>query len=235
MIIEGAIAVKAAIQNHKREVKRVFINKEKKTKDFNYIRKITKNSGIELLELSNEELGTHLQGKSHGGVGAETDRRMNDEFVSGDIFYLDGIEDPFNLGYAMRTLYAFGVKNVLLSKRDYSYMEAQLLKSSAGAYDMLRVKVADDPFTEIKSFKDQGYYLYGLYRGENSKDIFDVTFNDKALFMLGGEKRGISSELLELCNEYLYISYGSDFRNSLNACGALDVVATLLYRQRRSK
>ena len=235
MIIEGAIAVKAAIQNHKREVKRVFINKEKKTKDFNYIRKITKNSGIELLELSNEELGTHLQGKSHGGVGAETDNRMNDEFVSGDIFYLDGIEDPFNLGYAMRTLYAFGVKNVLLSKRDYSYMEAQLLKSSAGAYDMLRVKIADDPFTEIKSFKDQGYHLYGLYRGENSKDIFDVTFNDKALFMLGGEKRGISSELLELCNEYLYISYGSDFRNSLNACGALDVVATLLYRQRRSK
>lgn len=235
MIIEGAIAVKAAIQNHKREIKRIFINKEKKTKDFNYIRKITKNSGIELLELSNEELGTHLQGKSHGGVGAETDSRMNDEFVSGDIFYLDGIEDPFNLGYAMRTLYAFGVKNVLLSKRDYSYMEAQLLKSSAGAYDMLRVKVADDPFAEIKSFKDQGYHLYGLYRGENSKDIFDVTFNDKALFMLGGEKRGISSELLELCNEYLYISYGSDFRNSLNACGALDVVATLLYRQRRSK
>ncbi|MBO7697814.1 MAG: hypothetical protein J6S38_02110, partial [Erysipelotrichaceae bacterium] len=192
MIIEGAIAVKAAIQNHKREVKRVFINKEKKTKDFNYIRKITKNSGIELLELSNEELGTHLQGKSHGGVGAETGNRVNDEFVSGDIFYLDGIEDPFNLGYAMRTLYAFGVKNVLLSKRDYSYMEAQLLKSSAGAYDMLRVRVADDPFTEIKSFKDQGYHLYGLYRGENSKDIFDVTFNDKALFMLGGEKRGIS-------------------------------------------
>ena len=157
------------------------------------------------------------------------------EAYPGDIFYLDGIEDHFNLGYAMRTLYAFGVKNVLLSKRDYSYMEAQLLKSSAGAYDMLRVKVADDPFTEIRSFKDQGYHLYGLYRGENSKDIFDVTFNDKALFMLGGEKRGISSELLELCNEYLYISYGSDFRNSLNACGALDVVATLLYRQRRSK
>ena len=51
--------------------------------------------------------------------------------------------------------------------------------------------------------------------------------------MLGGEKRGISSQLLELCDEYLFISYGSDFRNSLNACGALDVVATLLYSQRR--
>lgn len=51
--------------------------------------------------------------------------------------------------------------------------------------------------------------------------------------MLGGEKRGISSELLNLCDDCLYISYGSDFRNSLNDCAALDVVVTLLYSQRR--
>ncbi len=235
MIVEGAISVKAVIQNHKREVRKVFIDKEKKTKDFNYIRKICKLNDVEILELNKDELGTYLQGKSHGGVGAETDTRKADEFTEGDIFYLDGIEDPFNLGYSMRTLYALGVKNVLLSKRDYSYMEAQLLKSSAGAYDMLKVKIADDLLEEIKQFKEQGYHLYGLYRGEGSKDIFDVDFKDKALFMLGGEKRGISAELLELCDEYLYISYGSDFRNSLNACGALDVVATLLYRQRRKQ
>ncbi|MBR3250300.1 MAG: hypothetical protein IKF80_01180 [Erysipelotrichaceae bacterium] len=235
MIVEGAISVKAVIQNHKREIKRVFINKEKKTKDFNYIRKLCKTNSIELIELKDEELKIHLQGKSHGGAGIEVGSRRNDEFTDGDIFYLDGIEDPFNLGYSMRTLYAFGVKNVLLSKRDYTYMEAQLLKSSAGAYDMLNVKVAEDALSEIKRYKDDGYHLYGLYRGEGSKDIFDVRFKDQALFMLGGEKRGISSELLELCDEYLFISYGSDFRNSLNACGALDTVATLLHRQRRSQ
>ena len=235
MIVEGAIAVKAVIQNHKREVRKVFINREKMTKDFNYIRKISKLNGIELLELNSEELAAYLLGRSHGGVGAETGNRIDDEFTDGDIFYLDGIEDPFNLGYSLRTLYALGVKNVLLSRRDYSAMEAQLLKSSAGAYDMLKVKVANDPLKEIKQLKDQGYYLYSLYRGEGSRDIFGVDFKDKALFMLGGEKRGISAELLELSNEFLFISYGSDFRNSLNACGALDVVTTLLYRQRRSE
>ncbi|MBR5341442.1 MAG: hypothetical protein IK151_05910 [Erysipelotrichaceae bacterium] len=235
MIIEGAIAVKAAINNHKRIVNKVYINKEKKTKDFNYIRKIVKANSIELLELESEELSKVLQGKSHGGVGADVSLRQNDEFIEDDIFYLDGIEDPFNLGYAMRTLYAFGLKNVLLSKRDYANMEAQLLKSSAGAYDMLNVKVCEDPLKEIKGYRNNGYTLYGLYRGENSRDIFDVEFKEKALFMLGGEKRGISSELLELCHEYLYISYGSDFRNALNACGALDVVATLLYVQRRKR
>lgn len=233
MILEGAISIKAAINNHKRNIDIVYINSNKKTKDFNYIRKICKENNIVVQEVDEQFLLDKATGKSFGGVLAETSQRKYDEFDQGDIFYLDGIEDPFNLGYAMRTLYAFGVRNVLLSNRDYSYMETQLLKSSAGAYDMLNIKIVDDAAKQIKEYKDKGYYLYGLYRGDNSKDIFDVKFNNKALFMLGGEKRGISSELLELCDEYLYISYGSDFRNSLNACGALDVVATLLYSQRK--
>ena len=233
MIIEGAISVKAAINYKKRDIKVVYINKDKKTKDFNYIRKICKLNSIEIEEKDNEELLSIASGKSFGGILAEVSARNYDEFSDGDIFYLDGIEDPFNIGYALRTLYAFGIKNVLLNKRDYSMMETQLLKSSAGAYDMLNIKIVEDEITEINEYKKQGYYLYGLYRGDNSKDIFDVEFKEKALFILGGEKRGIASELLKLCDEYLYISYGSDFRNSLNACGALDVVATLLYGQRR--
>ena len=233
MIIEGAIAVKAALQNHKRDISLVYIDKDKKTKDFNYIRKLIRNLNVPVKECDRAELSAVLTGKSHGGIGAEVSQRHYDDLEDGDIFYLDGIEDPFNLGYALRSLYALGVKNVLLSKRDYSSMEAQLLKSSAGAYDMIHLKIAEDPLKEMKAFKEKGYALYGLYRGEGSKDIFDVKFAPKAVFMLGGEKRGISSELLELCDEHLYISYGSDFRNALNACAALDVVVTLLRKQRR--
>ncbi len=234
MMIEGAIAVKSAIQNRKREIEMVYIDRDKKTKDFNYIRKLMRTLDIPHTECDRQELNDLLTGKSHGGIGAKVGERKMDPFDDTDIFYLDGIEDPFNLGYAIRTLYALGVKNVLLSKRDYSKMEGQLLKSSAGAYDMIRLQISEDPLHDIKEFKEQGYFIYGLYRGEKARDIFDATFENRVLFMLGGEKRGISSELLELCDEELYISYGSDFRNALNACGALDVVVTLLRKQRRS-
>ena len=233
MRVEGAISVKAVIQAGKREVKEVFIRKDKKTKDFNYIRKICRMNGIKINESDPEELERLASGKSHGGILAEVSSRKQDSLSDGDVFFLDGIEDPYNLGYAMRTLYAFGVKNVLLNERDYSAMEGQLLKSSAGAYDHLNIRIAADPAATVMDLKDRGYYVYGLYRGEEPKDVFDVKFQPKALFLLGGEKRGIHSELLELCDEYLYISYGSDFRNSLNACAALDVVATLMYAQRR--
>lgn len=233
MIIEGSIAVKAAINYHKRDISRVIIAAKKKTKDFNYIRKITKLNNIELVEASDQDILKLANGKTHGGVLALASERRYDEFVEGDIFYLDGIEDPFNLGYALRTLYAFGIKNVLLSNRDYSMMEPQLLKSSAGCYDGLNIKICNDEINEISKYKDDGYHLYGLFRGQDAKDIFECQFEKKALFILGGEKRGISSEILKICDDYLFISYGSDFRNSLNACAALDVVATLLYKQRK--
>ena len=233
MIIEGAISVKAAILNGKREVLKVYIDSEKKTKDFHFIRRICAERSLEILESDKQTIASLASGKSHGGVLAEVGTRKNDELEEGDIFYLDGIEDPFNLGYSFRTMYALGVKNVLLSKRDYSNMEPQLLKSSAGAYDMLNIRVCDDPYAQIKALKENSYHLYGMYRSADSKDIFDVNFCDKALFMLGGEKRGISADLLELCDEHLFISYGSDFRNALNACGALDVAVTLLRAQRR--
>lgn len=233
MIIEGAIAVKAALQNKKREIFKVYVDKDKKTKDFNYIRKLIRQNGVEVFECERSYLETILTGKSHGGIGADVSERREDEFDDSDIFFLDGIEDPFNLGYCLRTLYAMGVKNVLLNKRDYSQMEGQLLKSSAGAYDMINIALCQEPLKMIASLKEKGYYLYGLYRGEQAKDIFDVRFADKALFILGGEKRGISGDLLDLCDDHLYISYGSDFRNALNASAALDVVVTLLRSQRR--
>jgi len=230
MLIEGAISCKAALQNGKREVSKVYILKTKKTKDFNYIRKLTKTNNVELMEVDEEYFKTLTNNQKHGGIVAEVNNRKQDKFVDGDIFYFDGIEDPFNLGYMMRTAYAFGIKNVILSYRDYSNMESQLLKSSAGAFDMLNIKY-EDLESHIDEYSD--YTIYALSRGDNSKDIFETKFNDKALIMIGGEKRGISSKLLDKANEYLYIPYGNEFRNSLNAASALDVVATLLFGQRK--
>lgn len=233
MIIEGAISVKAAIENKNRIVNKVYIDHSKKTKDFNYIRKIIKKNKIELIETNKEELEKIATGKTFGGIVADCTNRINNQLVEGDVFYLDGIEDPFNLGYIMRNLYAFGIKNVLLPSRDYSNMESQLLKSSAGAYDMLNVKVVENAEEEIKNLKNNNYKIVALQRGENSKDIFDYQFNNPSLFLIGGEKRGIASNLLNLVDDNLFISYGSNFRNALNACNAAAVVATLLYSQRR--
>ena len=233
MIIEGAISVKAAISNSKRKVNKVYIDKSKKTKDFNYIRKIVKENNIELVEEEREKLEELTKGKSFGGVLAETEKREFDKLTDGDIFFLDGIEDPFNLGYIIRNLYAFGIKNIMLNDRDYENMEPQLLKSSAGAYDFINIHLVKDVEKEILSLKEKGYVTYALMRSDSSKDIFDVNFNNPSLIIVGGEKRGIASNILKHIDNNLFIPYGADFRNALNACNAVGVVSTLLFKQRK--
>ena len=233
MLIEGSISVKACINSNKRDINHIYIDSNKKTKDFNYIRKIIKQNNIDSKEVDRSFFDTLKCGKSHGGIVADVGNRNEDEFVEGDIFFIDGVEDPFNLGYIIRTLYAFGIKNVLLEKKDYSISEPQIIKSSAGAYEMANIKYIDDSSNIIKSYKQYGYTIYALKRGDDAKDIFNEIFNSKALFIIGGEKRGISSALLELCDKYLFIPYGSDFRNSLNAAAAADIVGTLLFAQRK--
>ena len=65
MIVEGAIAVKAVINSEKRLVRKVYIRKDKKTKDFNYIRKLCRNKNIILEELESAMLEEYTKGKSH--------------------------------------------------------------------------------------------------------------------------------------------------------------------------
>ncbi len=235
MIIEGAISVKAAINGKKRDIEAIYIDKDKLTKDFNYIRKIAGLNNIVVNEIDRDSFSKFNVGKSFGGIIAIVGERKSDELSDGDIFYIDGIEDPFNLGYIIRTIYALGVNNVILKKRDYSTFDGQMLKSSAGALDLINVLYIDDDYSLIKSLKDNGYHLYSLYRGDKSKDIFSVKFTDKCLFMLGGEKRGISSKLLNLSDTFLHIPYGNEFRNSLNGASAAVVVSTLLYGQRNDR
>lgn len=232
MIIEGAISVKAAIASNKRSINQVYIDRDKKTKDFNYIRKLCKNKNIKVEEIKREDFTSFNVGKTFGGIIADVSKRNSDELTDGDIFVVDGVEDPFNLGYIARSLYALGVNNIVLPTRDYSYMEAQILKSSAGAFEYMNVKYSDDFESLVKSLK-KDYKVYGLKRSDESKDIFNEEFKEKALFLLGGEKRGLSANLEALCDKYLYIPYGNDYRNALNACSACAIVATLLFAKRK--
>lgn len=229
--IEGAISVKACIINKKRDIEAIYIDKNKTTKDFNYIRKIAVDNNIDLIEMTRDKLDGIASGKSYGGIICKAQNRKSDNLELKDIFYIDGIEDPYNLGYCIRTLYAFGFQNIILPF--YNYQEAQLIKSSAGAFEMANIMFSKDVESDIRNLKNNEYTVYSLKRGEKSKDIFITSFNKKSLFMIGGEKRGIKSSLNSLVDCELYIPYGSDFRNSLSATSSIDVLATLLYKQRK--
>lgn len=237
MIIEGSIAIKAAIKGNKRKIDKVYIDKHKRTKDFNYIRFLCHENNIEILPVDREYINSEAKGSSHGGIIASVSLRefepITELVQNKHLFYIDGVEDPYNLGYVLRTLFAFGFSDVILPKRDMESFEATLLKSSAGAYDLMNIYLSEDLLTDITYLKDMNYHIYALNRSDSSVDIFDCEFEDRACFLVGGEKRGISSRILDVVDTSLYIPYDNDFKMALSAASSVDVLATIIFQGSR--
>ena len=53
--------------------------------------------------------------------------------------------------------------------------------------------------------------------------------------VVGGEKRGISRQLLEASDGIVRVDYGREFRGSLSASAACAVLAFEIFRQNRSR
>ena len=72
----------------------------------------------------------------------------------------EGIEDPFNLGYAFRTLYAAGCTGVRMGSRDGQTAQPTIVKSSAGASEQLAWCLCEDLGAAVRQCRQAGCVLY---------------------------------------------------------------------------
>lgn len=237
MIIQGSIAVKAALQYQKREIYTIYVDNTKKDRDIDYLLHIAAKRRLSVAFVDRDFLDCKAGSSKHGGIIAEVGARQNDNWESllqeEVIFALNGIEDPYNMGYCLRTLCAFGFTAVLSDNRQFGDSEAIVLRSGAGAFDQIKYYGSKDMEKQLYLLKQQGYTLTALQRSSHSCDLYDSTFLGKQVVVLGGEQRGIRKSSLALCERKIFIPYGSTFRNALNATSALAVVAGEIFRSRR--
>jgi TrmH family RNA methyltransferase len=87
---------------------------------------------------------------------------------------------------------------------------------------IFRQRMTELPFEEVAKLKTQGVRLYGAALGEGGIDVRDAKLRNAAV-AIGSEGRGLSKELLALCDERIIIpmSPGSE---SLNAAVAAAVI-----------
>lgn len=239
IVFEGTISVKAALQSKYRSVNEIWMDEKKKSKDFGYILKMCEVHNILVKRVSREQIDEVASGKTHGGVIAFVgDRRYVDldELFACDKphFYvlLEGIEDSYNVGYAMRSLYACGCQGVIMPKRDWSKDEGAIVKSSAGAYEKMPIYACDDYDALLDRCKSEGVSLVCAMR-EDAVDMYDYDYTKSVILALGGPLRGLSSSLLKNSSQNIYIPYANDFRNALNASSAVSILGYEVYRQRR--
>lgn len=236
MIIEGNVSVKAAIMGKKRVVNCVYVDEKKHDKDTLWILHRAEDANIPVKKISREEIDSLASGKTHGGLIAECEKRkyqnIDDCFDENPFLcVLEGVEDPFNLGYVMRTLYSAGCTGLIIRNRDWSGAESTILKSSAGALEYLNVVASDDIPSLLRFVKTKGIKCYAAMR-KDAITCYEADYREGVLLAIGGEMRGLSKAVLNEMDQNIYIPYANDFHMALNAAGASAVLAFEVYRQR---
>lgn len=236
-VFEGSISVKAVLLSGKREVFSVWIDEAKHDKDTSFLIAKAKEKGVEVKRVAREEIDNIAQGKTHGGVICVAGERTYEsvEEVKGKQFLaiLEGIEDPFNFGYCLRSLKAFGCEGILVNERNWYESAGVIAKSSAGASEYLSVVVVSDMAEVLKELKKE-YKIVAANR-RDAISLYEADFSSPVILAIGGEKRGLSRVVENAADQNVYIPYDSDFRNALNASSATSVFAYEIARAKRRK
>ena len=127
--------------------------------------KKNRESRFEVIESDAESLNEITLGASHGGIVAITgDRTLpclsSDTEIEPDGFYamIQGIEDPYNFGYSIRSLYACGCDGIILGERNWMSAAGVVCRSSAGASELFDMYEAEAE-NAVKIFKEKGYKI----------------------------------------------------------------------------
>ncbi len=235
MIIEGNVSVKAAVMAGNRDVHKIFVDSAKRDKDTVWILSRAKEKNIPVTYLSREEIDQKATGRTHGGLLAEVGSRQyqQPDYNKDPLFIalVEGVEDPFNLGYIMRTLYSAGCDALILRNRDWQNAETTILKSSAGASEYLPIILSDDLPATIRGYKQHGVKCFAAMR-KDAITCYEGDYTGSVLIAIGGEMRGLSAGVRKEMEQNIYIPYANDFRMALNAAGAVAVIGFEVYRQR---
>jgi len=245
LVFEGMTSIRAIIKgidfgvNDRRINEILFDNAKYKkiAKEVGYLRAVSDKYGFKVSESTSEHLNNITLGNSHGGIVALTEARtipvLDSEDIKENGFYamIQGIEDPYNFGYALRSLYACGCDGIILGERNWFTAAGVVCRSSAGASEMFNVYNSDDREC-ARIFKERGYKL--ICADERTENVLGkVSLPCPILLVVGGEKRGISRALLDEADLLVKIPYARDFRASLSAASATTMFAYEIMRQRR--
>jgi 23S rRNA (guanosine2251-2'-O)-methyltransferase len=164
---------------------------------------------------------------AHQGVvalGASQKYRSLEDVMGGAqlLVFLDGVEDPHNLGAVIRTAHAAGADAVVIPERRAAGLTDVVAKAAAGALEHLPVVRVGNLNRALDEIKDAGFSVYGVDE-KGTVDYDQVTYGSPAALVLGGEGKGIHEMVRKRCDAVLRIPMAGKI-SSLNVSVAAGIV-----------
>ena len=208
---------------------------QSKKRELDFLKSKAKRLNFKISFVDSETLKNYAEGATHGGIIACCTERsstlLKDAKINPNgIYYMfEGIEDPYNFGYVIRSVYAAGADGIIMGPRNWLSAASTVAKSSAGTSELMDMLVCD-PVEAVIYLKSLGFQIIcaGI---RDSQTIYEVELKKPMLVVIGGEKRGISRAILQEADKIVRIDYGRNFRGSLPSVAATSIISFEILRK----
>ncbi len=143
---------------------------------------------------------------------------------------LDGLTDVRNFGAIARTAECLGVDGIVIPTRNSAQINADALKTSAGALHHIPVCRVESLSDSITYLKQSGLEVVGCTE-KTEKSLQEVDYLGPLAVVLGSEDVGISEEVLDHCDHKVKIPLVGKIE-SLNVSVAAAMFMYEVHRQR---
>lgn len=246
-VFEGMTSISALINAIKsgkndRKIQEILFDKSKiksKRPELSFLKANSEILGYELKVCEAADIDVVASGNSHGGIIALCGDRIiqnlsaNNIDPNGVYYMFEGIEDPYNFGNSIRSVYAAGADGIIVGQRNWMGAAGVVARSSAGTSELIDMYVTETAEGAVALFKSLGYTVIcaGI---RDSVDLFDADLKKPLFVIIGGEKRGISRAVLDMADQIVRIDYQKDFRGSLSTSASAAIFAFEINRKSRN-
>ncbi len=238
-LIFGIHPVSEAIRSGK-TIDKILVRKGLSNPLINDILRQLRSSETAIQHVPEEKLN-RLTGKNHQGIIAfisEIEYYSLDEIVpfvfekgkSPMVLVLDGITDVRNFGAIARTAECAGVDAILVPVRGSASINADAIKTSAGALHQIPVCRTSNMIASLKFLQNSGLRLVGA--SEKAEEAyFNIDFTHPFAMIMGAEDKGISPQILRMVDSLVKVPMFGMIQ-SLNVSIAASLIMYEAVRQR---
>ena len=238
-VVFGIRAIIETIESGK-EIDKLLIQKGLANDLIKQLIKVAKDHNIPFSNVPIEKLN-RVTRKNHQGAIAfissiqysSLDNVINDTYQKGKeplLLILDRVTDVRNFGAIARTAECAGVDAIVIPSRGSAAINADAMKTSAGALNYIPVCREDNLKSTLNYLKQSGITIMACTE-KASDSLYKADFKKPVAILMGSEEDGISPEYLKLSDVKMFIPMSGKIE-SLNVSVSAAVAIFEAIRQR---
>lgn len=152
--------------------------------------------------------------------------------INSYLIFLDGLQDPGNIGTIIRTCDAFSYHGIVLGENCADPYNPKVVRATMGSIFRVPIYYTTNNIDSLENLKNKNYKIYATSL-MGSIPNYEIDYNGKYVIVIGNESRGVDEMIIRLADELIKIPMpgGSE---SLNAGVAASIIMYEAMKQRNT-